>query len=158
MTKRSHKLDELAERAGVSPRTVRYYIQRGLLTAPAFRGPDTAYGPEHLAGLRAIKRLQDAYWPLDAIASALAGKSTDELERIASGELEPRRHGEEPQPAPTPPPTYRTPASPPQATRTRQVRIALAPGLTLTLDEDAPHASSALAEAIARAIERGELR
>src|SRR5687767_15979968 len=27
------KLDELAERAGVAPRTVRYYVQRGLLPA-----------------------------------------------------------------------------------------------------------------------------
>ena len=42
------KLDELAERAGVSARTVRYYVQRGLVPAPEFRGPETAYGPEHV--------------------------------------------------------------------------------------------------------------
>ena len=74
------KLDELAERAGVSPRTVRYYIQRGLLTAPAFRGADTAYGEEHLVALRAIKKLQEAYWPLDAIGGALANRSPAELD------------------------------------------------------------------------------
>src|SRR5690242_17633316 len=88
------KLDELAERAGVSARTIRYYIQRGLLQAPAFRGADTAYGEEHLSALRAIKKLQEAYWPLDAIATALANKSPAELERIASGWLVPSRDGE----------------------------------------------------------------
>src|SRR5262249_27518770 len=63
------KLEELARRAGVSPRTVRYYIQRGLLPAPDFKGPDTAYGERHLLGLRIIRKLQVAYWPLDAIAA-----------------------------------------------------------------------------------------
>ena len=79
----SLKLDELATRAGVSPRTVRYYIQRGLLPPAEFRGPDTAYDDRHLYALRAIKRLQEDYLPLDAIASALDGKSESELRRIA---------------------------------------------------------------------------
>ena len=51
-----YKLEELARAAGTSPRTVRYYVQRGLLPAPAFRGKDTAYGPEHLVRLRAIRQ------------------------------------------------------------------------------------------------------
>ena len=34
----AYKLDDLAAAAGVSPRTVRYYVQRGLLPAPPFRG------------------------------------------------------------------------------------------------------------------------
>jgi len=79
----SLKLDELATRAGVSVRTVRYYIQRGLLPPAEFRGPDTAYDDRHLHALRAIKRLQEDYLPLDAIASALEGKSESELRRIA---------------------------------------------------------------------------
>jgi len=79
----SLKLDELASRAGVSPRTVRYYIQRGILPPAEFRGPDTAYDERHLHALRAIKRLQEDYLPLDAIASALEGKSEAELKKIA---------------------------------------------------------------------------
>src|SRR4051794_39849484 len=92
------KLEELATRAGVSPRTVRYYIQRGLLPAPDFKGPDTAYGEKHLLGLRAIRKLQDAYWPLDAIANALAGKDEAALKKLAEGPL-PARDAEKAEPA-----------------------------------------------------------
>lgn len=81
------KLDELAERAGVSARTVRYYVQRGLVPAPEFRGPETAYGPEHLARLKAIRVLQARHLPLDAIQAALASRTHDEVARIAKGEL-----------------------------------------------------------------------
>lgn len=80
-------LAQLARRGGVSARTVRYYIQRGLLPAPAFRGPDTCYGESHLLGLQAIRTLQAAYWPLDAIASALQGRSLEQLRAIAAGAL-----------------------------------------------------------------------
>jgi Ca-activated chloride channel family protein len=79
------KLEEVARAAGVSPRTVRYYIQRGLLPPPRFRGPDTAYGDEHVVRLRAIRRLQEAFWPLDAIAGLFASKTDRELEAIADG-------------------------------------------------------------------------
>ncbi|AUX21418.1 MerR family transcriptional regulator [Sorangium cellulosum] len=81
----SYKLDELAGEAGVAPRTVRYYVQRGLLPAPEFRGKDTSYGREHLARLRAIKALQQAHLPLEEIQARLAGASLPEIERLASG-------------------------------------------------------------------------
>ncbi len=81
------KLDELAERAGVSPRTVRYYVQRGLLSAPEFRGPDTVYEGEHLTRLKAIRVLQARHLPLDAIQESLAGRSLAEVERIAKGQV-----------------------------------------------------------------------
>jgi DNA-binding transcriptional MerR regulator len=79
------KLDELAERAGVSARTVRYYVQRGLLPAPQFRGRDTAYGAAHLTRLKAIRTLQKRFLPLDAIEAEL-GRATDaELTALAEG-------------------------------------------------------------------------
>jgi DNA-binding transcriptional MerR regulator len=86
----SLKLEELAQRAGVSARTVRYYIQRGLLPAPEFRGPDTSYREHHLLVLKAIRGLQDAHLPLDAIAGELRGKSADELRAIASRKASPQ--------------------------------------------------------------------
>lgn len=89
MTGRTYKLDELARAAGMSVRTVRYYVQRGLLPAPAFRGKDTAYAHEHLVRLKAIRRLQEAYFPLDAIAGELASRSLTEIERIADGNVMP---------------------------------------------------------------------
>lgn len=157
------KLDELAERAGVSPRTVRYYIQRGLLTAPAFRGADTVYGEEHLMALRAIKKLQEAYWPLDAIAGALSNRSPAELERIASGWLVPPREGAAPVVAP--PGAERVHAHPyrhggldaTKPERTQLERVRLADGVELMIDESASKEARALAENIVRAVERGEL-
>lgn len=83
-----YKLEELAAEAGVSPRTVRYYVQRGLLPAPEFRGKDTAYGRGHLLRLHAIKRLQQAHLPLDEIQIRLQGASDAELERIARADVD----------------------------------------------------------------------
>jgi DNA-binding transcriptional MerR regulator len=83
----TYKLEELAEEAGVSPRTVRYYVQRGLLPAPEFRGKDTAYGREHLLRLHAIKRLQQAHLPLDEIQIRLANATEAELVKLARADL-----------------------------------------------------------------------
>lgn len=94
----TYKLEELAAAAGVSPRTVRYYVQRGLLTAPEFRGKDTAYGREHLLRLHAIKHLQEAHLPLDEIQVRLTNATEAELIRLAKANvaLEVRLPFEEP--------------------------------------------------------------
>ena len=91
MSETTYKLGELAQAAGTSPRTVRYYVQRGLLPPPAFRGKDSAYAREHLLRLRAIRRLQEAYLPLDAIAAELEGKTAEQIERIAASEVREER-------------------------------------------------------------------
>src|SRR5690242_6511972 len=85
----TYKLEDLARAAGVSPRTVRYYVQRQLLPPPVFRGRDTAYSTDHLVRLRAIKRLQDRHLPLDVIQAELARRSPAELERLADGKDDP---------------------------------------------------------------------
>lgn len=64
-------LSELADRAGVSIRTVRYYIQQGLLAAPEARGPGAHYREEHLERLLLIKRLQREHLPLAEIRRVL---------------------------------------------------------------------------------------
>jgi DNA-binding transcriptional MerR regulator len=51
-------VDELAARAGVSVRTVRYYAGRGLLPPPRLRGRTGLYGAEHLARLELVRELQ----------------------------------------------------------------------------------------------------
>lgn len=83
----TYKLEDLAREAGVAARTVRYYVQRGLLPAPEFRGRDTTYDDGHLARLRAIKRLQEAHLPLDEIQARLEGASRAELEKLAGGSV-----------------------------------------------------------------------
>jgi DNA-binding transcriptional MerR regulator len=113
---RTFKLDELAAAARVSGRTVRYYVQRGLLPAPQFRGRDTAYDEEHLLRLRAIRKLQDQYLPLDAIQAELARASRGGLEKLAEGAR--------PAPMPLPRPL-------PRARGETVIRWELAPGVEL---------------------------
>lgn len=137
MDEASYKLDELARAAGTSPRTVRYYVQRGLLPAPAFRGKDTAYGAEHLARLRAIRRLQEDYLPLDAIAAELDGKSVEDMERIAAGKLAAR----------APAPRAERRASRLEGARSFR-KITLARGVELVVDDDAPADSLRLVQEI----------
>jgi len=142
---RTYKLDELAAAAGTSPRTVRYYVQRGLIPAPAFKGKDSAYSHEHLLRLRAIRKMQDAFFPLDAIAIELERRSLEEIEKIADGTDLPQTQTAAPALLVTEPAAKA--ASP--TTRTLQ-RIELAPGVELTIDEDAPLSSRRLFEKILR--------
>ncbi len=124
------KLDDLARKAGISSRTVRYYVQRGLLVAPEFRGPDTRYDERHLATLRAIRALQDRYWPLEAMVGALSHRTLAELEAIASGALVlPLQPGETPAVTPVP--------RPQNLKKEQGVRYHLAPGVELFVRADA---------------------
>ncbi|MFI8323950.1 MerR family transcriptional regulator [Streptomyces sp. NPDC085529] len=63
-----YTVDELAARAGVTVRTVRFYGTRGLLPPPVI-GPRRVgrYGPEHLARLALIEELQRQGMTLAAI-------------------------------------------------------------------------------------------
>ncbi|WP_437959315.1 helix-turn-helix domain-containing protein [Sorangium sp. So ce119] len=136
----TYKLDELAAEAGVAPRTVRYYVQRGLLPAPEFRGKDTAYGREHLARLRAIKVLQQAHLPLEEIQARLAGAGVDEIERIATA-APPRAAT-----APCPGPDAAPPAPVAGAPRgERWERVEIADGVELHVRSDAPERSRRIA-------------
>ena len=67
----TYDLQELCTEAGVTPRTVRYYIQQGLLQEPEARGPGAHYTEEHLDRLLLIKRLQKEHLPLAEIRKAI---------------------------------------------------------------------------------------
>ncbi len=67
-----YTLTQLADLAGVTPRTVRYYITQGLLPAPGTAGPGPKYDDTDLARLRLIKRLQRDHQPLAEIRAQLA--------------------------------------------------------------------------------------
>ncbi|QFG24921.1 MerR family transcriptional regulator [Actinomadura sp. WMMB 499] len=60
-------VDQLAARAGVSVRTVRFYAGRGLLPPPRLRGRTGLYGDEHLARLELVRELQSLGLTLAAI-------------------------------------------------------------------------------------------
>ena len=53
------KLEELARKSGVTARTIRLYITRGLVPGPLRSGRKAAYGAEHLEALAEIRRLQN---------------------------------------------------------------------------------------------------
>src|SRR5688572_29999932 len=78
-----YSLVELAKLADVTARTIRYYIEQGLLAAPEPEGPKTRYSDEHLARLLAIKRLQTAHLPLAEIRQQLQGVPEERLATIA---------------------------------------------------------------------------
>lgn len=74
-------LTELTREAGVSVRTVRYYIAEGLLPPPVGGGPASHYTAAHLDRLRLIARLKAAYLPLKEIRRRLDGLDDAEIRR-----------------------------------------------------------------------------
>ena len=65
-------IDQLAERSGISGRTIRFYTGRGLLPAPQLRGRTGLYGPDHLARLELVSELSALGFTLAAIEAQLA--------------------------------------------------------------------------------------
>lgn len=66
------RIDDLAQRAGVPTRTIRYYTQQGLLPSPKLKGRVGYYGERHLDRLRLIKELQEKrFLPLSVISSVV---------------------------------------------------------------------------------------
>lgn len=90
----SFTIGELAERAGVTPRTIRYYTAEGLLPRPDTRGQYARYGAEHLLRLRLIARLKAAYLPLHEIRARLEGLGIAELQALLAAD-----RSEEPEPS-----------------------------------------------------------
>src|SRR5437660_7872050 len=70
---RCYGIAELAKRGGVTRRTVRYYVQRGLLPTPLGTGRGPHYTPAHLERLIHIRQLQESGVPLGEIAARLNG-------------------------------------------------------------------------------------
>jgi DNA-binding transcriptional MerR regulator len=64
---RTYTAEQLAGKASVSLRTVRYYIQEGLIDAPQSRGPGAHFTNTHLSQLLRIRLLQDAGFDLKTI-------------------------------------------------------------------------------------------
>ena len=154
-TNRTYSLTELADRSGTTARTVRYYIQQGLLRSPG-AGSTARYDEGHLTRLQAIRRLQREHLPLAEIRRRLEGASDEEVDTITSAHAPDRasalhyvrsllRHdepaGESPPPAPSlaapmPRLASRVAEAPPDAyaskpDRSQWERIALTPDVEL---------------------------
>jgi DNA-binding transcriptional MerR regulator len=77
-------LTELATVAGVTPRTVRYYIGQGLLPGPDELGRGARYSAGHLDRLALIRRLQREHLPLAEIRTRLGELDDEEVHALVS--------------------------------------------------------------------------
>lgn len=68
-----YAIGDLAALGGVSRRTVRYYVQEGLIPKPLGVGRGDHYTNEHLEQLLRVKGLQEAGRTLDEIRQSLSG-------------------------------------------------------------------------------------
>jgi len=67
MKTKTYTIEQLAELTGYSRRTIRYYIQQGLLEPPAGRGRGGFYFDSHLQKLNEIRTQQEKGLRLAAI-------------------------------------------------------------------------------------------
>ena len=170
-----YTLTELAAEAGLTPRTVRYYLSQGLLAVDATPGPGAKYDDAHLARLRLIKRLQREHLPLAeirrrlvdlddptvvALARAPESPPSDSAidyvrrlsapRRLAEAEFRPPSPPSERPAAPPayePPPGYVTTTAPSRLERSQWERIELAPDVEL-------HVRRPLSRSVAKQVDR----
>lgn len=141
-------------RAVPDDRTIRYYGTIGLLDRPlAMRGRTALYGPRHLAQVVAIKRLQTTgkslaeiqhLWPTldDTTLARMSGVALSVMGKRGTRKEFWKQAPIAPPPGPPPPPPSAAPI---------ELRVQLAPGLTLTIAVD-DSAALALSTADVRAI------
>lgn len=80
-----YNINEISAMAGVTPRTVHFYIQQGLLPHPITRGPGAKYERRHLMRLRLVRMLQEEHLPLAEIRERLAAMSDAHVEQTVTG-------------------------------------------------------------------------
>lgn len=83
-------LNELAEQSSVGARTIRSYIEKGLLPGAETRGPNSYYTASHLDRLQAIRLLRhfDPQVSLQDIRRWLHQLTEQQIRDIASGKVE----------------------------------------------------------------------
>ena len=82
-------LQELSDATGIEPRTIRSYIERGIVPGPDTRGRHSTYSRETLDRLRVLNLLRDARRDvsLDQIRVLLAQLSPSQVRGIADGSI-----------------------------------------------------------------------
>lgn len=89
MDQEGYSINELAEKVGVSVRTIRYYIIEGLLPAPDMKGRYATYSEEYSTRLELILKLKNAFLPLKEIRDRIVGLDPQQiremLDRLETG-------------------------------------------------------------------------
>lgn len=148
----AYTVAELAVAAGEKERTVRYYVQEGVLPSPGATGPGAHYDDSHLARLRLIRRMQADGLQLAEIRERLGALSEEAIQAevlARSSALDyvraalagvPAVLSSHAPPASTRPDRDATGAGPvaPSPERSHWERIALAPGVELHIQRPLP--------------------
>jgi DNA-binding transcriptional MerR regulator len=80
----TYTIDQICEMTGVPRRTVRYYVEEGLLESPIGRGRGGNYLDSHVERLRKIKSLQEQGWTLSSIERHLKTRSMEHALEVPS--------------------------------------------------------------------------
>jgi DNA-binding transcriptional MerR regulator len=75
-------LEDLVSQSGLPLRTVRYYIQEGLLPGPDTYGKNARYSQKHLERLELIQKLKMMHLPLNEIRSILNNLTSKEVTEV----------------------------------------------------------------------------
>lgn len=89
MNATTYTLEKLAEETGIEARTIRSYIEKGLLPSAQSRGRGAAYLPDHLVRLRVVKMLRRA-WPnlsLAEIRIRLQQLTPENIQALSEGRI-----------------------------------------------------------------------
>ena len=82
MEEAKYTIDDLCDLTGFSRRTIRYYVQEGVIDPPAGRGRGGFYYDSHLQKLQQIKSLQEKGMSLIAIGKYLNQGKIEEPELL----------------------------------------------------------------------------
>lgn len=82
MKSQSYDIKELCAKAKVTPRTVHFYIQRGLIPPACSQGPGARYDGGHLARLKLIRMLKREHLPLSEIRLRLESLDDAKVEEL----------------------------------------------------------------------------
>jgi len=85
-------LQQLSEKTDVPERSIRFYIQKGLLPRPQGEKRAAYYTEGHLAELLRIRQWQDVGLSLDAIGELLQAKREAPVSPSRPGAIEVRSH------------------------------------------------------------------
>jgi DNA-binding transcriptional MerR regulator len=89
MNRQIMTIRQLADRAGVTQRTIRYYTDEGLIDAPVDKVRMPRYTERHLLQLQAAAHLKAGYLPLRVIRARLAGLGDEELRELVASVPQP---------------------------------------------------------------------
>ena len=136
-----YAVGDLAELGGVTRRTVRFYVQEGLIPPPLGRGRGRHYTRTHLERLLEVRALQERGLALDAIRGRLRHEPIEPAAPPPASDLETGTESEAESPLSA-------------EARSSWTRIQITPGLELHVSRDwrvpPPHQLSRLAETCRR--------